>query len=86
MRADGRKDRDALTDGYRESTESWRFRSRLTAGRGRPDENQAPANLSPTAAVSGQEFILHRIWRHVEATAVSVNITAYWVPACNACA
>jgi hypothetical protein len=32
-----------------------------------------------------QDFALHSIWRHVETAAVSVNITAYKVPACIAC-
>lgn len=32
-----------------------------------------------------QDFTLHTIWRHIETAAVSVNITAYKVPACNAC-
>ena len=32
-----------------------------------------------------QDFTLHSIWRHVEPAAVSVNITAYKIPACSAC-
>jgi len=32
-----------------------------------------------------QDFTLHSIWRLVETTAATVNITAYKVPACSAC-
>lgn len=32
-----------------------------------------------------QDLTLHSIWRTVETAAVSVNITAYRVPACSAC-
>ena len=32
-----------------------------------------------------QDVTLHSIWRHVETTAASVNITAYKIPACAAC-